>query len=1539
MSKRLFMTMLLTACFTLTFAQDYSKLSATTQMFLDEMNGKLSFARNTASEKALGLVRVDEKQKKNKKEEDRLFAHPDTIDGKVYISSFIRLDDSNNTSKLEAIGVVVQERLTANLITALIPVDKIGDVSEISDVRKIKVAQLMRKTTNAAREKTNTDDVLTHSADAINAGITKAYDGTGVVLGVIDTGIDFQHISFKDKNGNSRIKRSYVYNGSRAQEYTSITSSSPTTDDKAEDHGTHTSTTAGGSSVIVNGNNVTVTDNHASASYGGMAPGADLYLAGINSLSDTYMSNAIKKICDYADAQEKPVVVSNSWGSQFGPHDGTGEWADFVNQYFSDSHPNHICLFASSNDGGYSKDGEGGGYHVSGTASSGSPLSSILRSNTYINTDAGYFYQGVIANAWSRTALGNNKLAVKIHVLDASTGSVLKSVTMTSQGSVSGLSSYYTGSLYVYFDYIDSNKSQVLLYSSDGIKSTGVNNTTQNGEAYYKSKYTLAIQVYPATGSCTVDVWGGNFGYFTNHLTTNGYNWKSGSDDMSVSDEATIPDAISIGAYVSKNRITNYSGTNYNYSGEYTMGDIAGFSSYATAAESPTGIQYPWITAPGARLVAGVNHYHTASVDDYSYYGGDYNYDLVVNSSTSPYAAMEGTSMATPTAAGIVALWLQAAHESGKTCTTSYIKEVMRETAIQDNFTTTGSNASHFGHGKIDALAGIQYILGVSGGPFIKTNPAEVVLEGGVNRTYSQTITVQGFNLEGNVTATLNDATGLYSIDKTNITQSQAENGVQITITWTPATVGTTTASITFRTNGADDLTVNITGEAKGPYFIADPEEISFSANLGETATRKIDVLSEYLNEGITLTLNDPSGVFTLDKTSISVADSEEGAEANVSFSSDVEGSYTGSITLSSPGAEDVVITLTATASDGGTASDAYLNIARYSTIDEAGWSTTYVNKLYSYTEYPSTNTAWLTLPVYGAWSAVYYDHPQKWIESGNNNSNTYSGVTWNASSPLLGSSTYFTGSSGAGSARGFGYNSRTNTSIRNVTFYVTNTTAVKLYGTGRNGSNSSYPASLKIYECTKNADGTLTAGNTTVKDDENSGTTTFTLTADGLRTDKIYKVDASIFRGYLYEIGFETPLAADPAIAVSTNEMAIETNVNTTATGSVQVSGTNLTSGITATLTDAAGVFSIDTESISQSEASAGKNINVTFSPVEARTYNATLTLTSDGAETVTVSITGTAHQPAIVAEPAEIAMESEAQRSSTAELTILGEYLNDDVTLLLNDPNNVFSLSSTTVAKTSALEGEDVTITFAPQQQGTYQATITVESADADPVTVTLNGTATKYIPDYYDITISSYGVSTMYLDFPVEIPYDEYDPDLLGVYIIYEYDSEHKDLKLARLNSSIPANTGVVIQANTGTYRFPRIAEASPLKRTNLLSGTVEKITVAKALEGHNSDIVMTLGKGSNGYIGFYQYSGKTLSAYKAYFIPEGFTANEIKSLSINGLGKIDEDDVPTSIKVIDLDEQDGDWWSLQGLRLNRRPSQPGIYIHNGKKVLIK
>ena len=896
------------------------KMSISTQMFLDQIENKADFTPQVDLSKKAGPHTVAEGT-----EVERPFCNPDTINGKVYMSAFVRVSSDVVISQLEAMGVEIQSKFEGGLMTALIPIEEIENVAALVGVTRINAAMPMNKMTKVARTATNADDVLTQSADAVAAGLTKKFDGSGVILGMIDTGIDFNHIAFKDKNGNSRIKRAYVYNGSSAQEYTSITSST-LTDDNSEDHGTHTSSIAGGSSVIVSGSTVTVTDDHANATYGGMAPGVDLYLAGIKNLSDTYLANAVNKICTYADQQGKPLVVSNSWGSQLGPHDGSGDVADIYNSLFGDSHPNRVALFASSNDAGKGIDGDGGGYHISGTASSANPLGSILRCHYYSDTDDGYMYAGIIANAWSRA--GTTTIKCRIHVLNKSTGAILTSVDVTpttSGATVSGLSTYYSGTLYAFKDYISaSGKTQIMLYSQNGLQTRSANN--------YVSNYTLAVEFYPQTGSATIDVWGGQRCYFTNYLSTADHTWQNGDDDMSVSDEATIANVISVGAYVSKNQITNYNNNTYNYP-QYTIGDIAYFSSYGTADQSPTGLQYPWITAPGARLISAINHNHTASVDDYSYYGSNYNFDLVVNSSTNPYAAMEGTSMATPAAAGIVALWLQASLENNaqyKNLTVNDVKEIMRETAITDSYTTTGTNASHFGNGKIDALAGIQYILGLTGGT-ITVDPTELAFGGSdfwAGSSQSLTVVVTNTTDEAlHLTiAGLNASLSGTPFSVTAITNNgnvAAGGGtVTITITYAPTAVSANDqATLTI----AEGVTVALTGscvQAPDPYAASvNPVEGTLPYGIvttGTTVTKTITITNEGMNPFTPVVNVSAPFVASYDNSPLAPGQSRT---ITVTFTPDQAIVYSEQLTITAPESNVISFTYTLT----GTGEDPYI--------------------------------------------------------------------------------------------------------------------------------------------------------------------------------------------------------------------------------------------------------------------------------------------------------------------------------------------------------------------------------------------------------------------------------------------------------------------------------------------------------------------------------------------------------------------------------------------------------------------------------------
>ena len=224
--------------------------------------------------------------------------------------------------------------------------------------------------------------------------------------------------------------------------------------------------------------------------------------------------------------------------------------------------------------------------------------------------------------------------------------------------------------------------------------------------------YSLAIEAYPAAGTADIRMWGAYADIcLTDYLRHPGTNnpWQNGTNDNSIGDHAAIEEVISVGAYCSDPTLKSYTGQTYTYGD--IVDDICWFSSYATRECSVTGEIVPWITAPGFLIISAGNHYHTAQVDQSSYYLDPWS--LAVNDSLYPYITMQGTSMATPVASGTVALWMQAAQSQGRTLTTSEVKDIMRRSARHDYFTNDGPNASHFGYGKLDALAGIKLLTGV----------------------------------------------------------------------------------------------------------------------------------------------------------------------------------------------------------------------------------------------------------------------------------------------------------------------------------------------------------------------------------------------------------------------------------------------------------------------------------------------------------------------------------------------------------------------------------------------------------------------------------------------------------------------------------------------------------------------------------------------------------------------------------------------------------------------------------------------------------
>ncbi|MBR5030188.1 MAG: S8 family serine peptidase, partial [Muribaculaceae bacterium] len=745
-----------------------------------------------------------------------ILASPKAVNGVECVECFISLEGSS-FSELEKMGVNVTGNFK-DFVTAQVPVNKLEAVARIKSVKQVGIARNARLLTDVAKGIVNADKAW----DGTNYGLPQGFTGQGVVLGIIDDGIQFNHRAFLDDNGNTRVKAVYMPNatsangGTRATidgvqlmgyQYTTASQiGNLTCDDSSESHGTHTSGCAAGSHV---------------GNYAGMAPEADLILAGCgSSLTETAIVSSAKYIGNYAkNVLGKPCVISISLGSDTGPHDGTSSicraYADVAEQYGA------VILLAAGNEADITGAAEK-------TLSSDDDYMAITHSVSYT-------YYGGACDIWNSTG---DELQVKV-IVNGSESSWMTSGTynnVTVQGAVDESNGRYNL-------YIESQTSSATYV----IKGKGGNTIHAYTDCYYSSLSSSTSAV-------------------------NGYTRTPGTYEGSMCDDMTCTKAISVGAMCSRNTSNT----------PYSQGDIAYFSSYGVDCN---GVNQPFITAPGHYVISSINGYDSGQSSSWS---------TTYNGTTYKWGQMSGTSMATPTAAGVVVLYLQA----DPTLDVDRVKDVIANTATA--YSNPSSPALQRGHGIINALTGIEYILN-NQGPTIVAKPSELSFEGYQGETYTQTINVKGYNLTGPISIA-KSGSNVYSVSPTTISADDAYTGVDVTVTYAPTAAGETTATLTLTSADAETVTVPITGVAQPrvPTIITDVEDLSFSAKLSTPMTKAVNVTGLFLTNDITVTLNDQNGVFSVSPTTISK--NSTGADTpvavNVTFTSDVEGEFTGSLTL-----------------------------------------------------------------------------------------------------------------------------------------------------------------------------------------------------------------------------------------------------------------------------------------------------------------------------------------------------------------------------------------------------------------------------------------------------------------------------------------------------------------------------------------------------------------------------------------------------------------------------------------------------------------
>lgn len=471
------------------------------------------------------------------------------------------------------------------------------------------------------------------------------FDGEGVLVAVIDQGFQPRHIAFYDADGNTRIKQYWNRRNYASNKNTKPTTVIPSGGDgfSTGGHATHVANIAGGS--IVEG-----------SSYYGIAPKSDLYLVS-SSFDETELLDDIKTIAAYAKKQEQPVVVNLSLGSQMGPHDGSTPFDQGVSKLIDDGGV-FVCG-AMGNEGGqrihatyaFKNDGE-------------------VKNLVYSITDGETLVPGEI---WENNTNGKRNVTFKPFYMVGTTKTYLTSTQMSQ--------------LYIY-DSIDRyNNKHNLMFT---VPLSTLRSISGSSTAVFGVELT-------GNENDTIHAWiEAEYGSF-----------KSGSGNLSGNSQylvseagASIPHGFAIAAYAATNTFNSADG--YQYGGAntgQTVGQIAYFSSNGPWLGN---VKKPTIAAPGFMVISAFSSY------DGLFDATDYSIVSTVKkgSTTYYYGQMSGTSMATPVATGVVALWLQA----NPKLTYDQMIEIFESTAVHDNYAKADWDAK-FGYGKIDAYAGIKKAL------------------------------------------------------------------------------------------------------------------------------------------------------------------------------------------------------------------------------------------------------------------------------------------------------------------------------------------------------------------------------------------------------------------------------------------------------------------------------------------------------------------------------------------------------------------------------------------------------------------------------------------------------------------------------------------------------------------------------------------------------------------------------------------------------------------------------------------------------------
>ena len=525
----------------------------------------------------------------------------------------------------------------------------IDSLLEHKEIRLLELNKKLSPTLFEARKAIKVTEVQ------MGNSIPMPLNGEGVVVGVVDRGMDYTHPTFREENGKIRIAGAWSMNSkvgtppigynygaelrTEAQFLEAKTDAFPN-----ESHGCHVSGIAVGTGFLSNDK------------YKGIAPKADLWYVG-SDLSESQIIDGTKWIFDNASAQNKPAVVNYSFGGWAEPLDGTSLLDQAVDGLVG---PGKIVVVAMGNEG-----------------NNKSTIRKQLKANDTLSTvwlvpDRQFGITPVI-DIWGERGKHfkvilefkdlNKEGAESVTLFNTRNGFQTDSFAVNFGGFVD------TFQIYIYPSYETNKCPRVLMFSSNkGILSNPVVRLIPENDGVY-------ILNAPFVG-----------------LSDGGPKFSDGTNTSSLRTPASAKLVISVGSIEVRDSFQNLNGE-IIWVGNNNVGKISNFSSRGPTYD---GRIKPDVVAHGGSIFSAVS-----SFDEYINFGAVQDTFRFEDRKYS-YQAYSGTSMACPMVTGAVALLLQ----NYPQLTPGIVKQILREAADTDEFTGEKSN-NNYGWGKLNVLNSI----------------------------------------------------------------------------------------------------------------------------------------------------------------------------------------------------------------------------------------------------------------------------------------------------------------------------------------------------------------------------------------------------------------------------------------------------------------------------------------------------------------------------------------------------------------------------------------------------------------------------------------------------------------------------------------------------------------------------------------------------------------------------------------------------------------------------------------------------------------